>query len=206
MASREYLHPLAVRIWHWVHGLAIVLLILTGFQLRFPDFFKLFGTFKDAVNLHNFFGFLVLFDYFLWLGFYLARRELAKQYLPTREDLTIGIPQQANYYFARYFFGDPPPFEPSPEAKFNSLQKTAYFGIMFVMLPLQIISGILLWDLETFHPIIERLGGVRVVDAFHIILAYVFAAFLLVHLYLATLGHTFFSHFKAMIVGYEEVE
>ena len=206
MASREYLHPLAVRIWHWVHGLAIVLLVLTGFQLRFPDFFKLFGTFKDAVNLHNFFGFLVLFDYFLWLGFYLARRELAKQYLPTREDLTIGIPQQANYYFARYFFGDPPPFEPSPEAKFNSLQKTAYFGIMFVMLPLQIISGILLWDLKTFHPIIERLGGVRVVDAFHIILAYVFAAFLLVHLYLATLGHTFFSHFKAMIVGYEEVE
>jgi len=74
------------------------------------------------------------------------------------------------------------------------------------MLPLQIISGVLLWDLETFHPIIERLGGVRVVDAFHIILAYVFAAFLLVHLYLATLGHTFFSHFKAMIVGYEEVE
>ena len=206
MASREYLHPLGVRIWHWVHGLAIVLLVLTGFQLRFPDVFKLFGAFGDAVSVHNFFGFLVLFDYFLWLGFYLARRELAKQYLPTREDLMVGIPRQANYYFARYFFGDPPPFEPRPEAKFNSLQKTAYFGIMFVMLPLQIISGILLWDLKTFHPIIERLGGVRVVDAFHIILAYVFAAFLLVHLYLATLGHTFFSHFKAMIVGYEEVE
>jgi thiosulfate reductase cytochrome b subunit len=37
-------------------------------------------------------------------------------------------------------------------------------------------------------------------------LAYIVTAFLVVHVYLATLGHTFFAHFKAMIVGYEEKE
>lgn len=202
----ELLHPLTIRIWHWVHAIAIVLLILTGIQLRFPDLITWFGTLKRAVNIHNIFGFIVLFDYALWFSFYAAKRELTKQYVPAPEDFTIGIPTQSAYYFGRVFFGDPAPFEPTPEAKFNSLQKTTYFGIMFVLVPLQIVTGVLLWDLKRFHPIIEALGGVRAIDAFHIIIAYIVIAFLVVHVYLSTLGHTFFAHFKAMIVGYEAKE
>jgi thiosulfate reductase cytochrome b subunit len=201
---KEILHPLMVRIWHMIHALAIVLLVLTGLQLRFPDLVGWFGSFRSAVNIHNILGFIVLFDYLLWFGFYAVTRGLVKQYVPTPEDFTIGIPTQSTYYFARIFFGDPAPFDPTPEAKFNALQKTTYFGIMFVLVPLQIITGVLLWDLERFHALIEALGGVRVIDAFHIILAYIVAAFLIAHIYLATLGHTFFSHFKAMIVGYED--
>jgi thiosulfate reductase cytochrome b subunit len=203
---KEILHPLMVRIWHLIHALAIVLLVLTGLQLRFPDLVGWFGSFRSAVNIHNIVGFIVLFDYLLWFGFYAVTRGLVKQYVPTPEDFTIGIPTQSTYYFARIFFGDPAPFDPTPEAKFNSLQKTTYFGIMFVLVPLQIITGVLLWDLERFHALIEALGGVRVIDAFHIILAYIVTAFLIAHIYLATLGHTFFSHFKAMIVGYEDTE
>ncbi len=41
-------------------------------------------------------------------------------------------------------------------------------------------------------------------DAIHVIGAYVFALYLVVHVYMATLGRTAFSHIKAMIVGYEE--
>jgi len=203
---KEILHPLMVRLWHWIHALAIVLLVLTGLEMRFPDLVGWFGSFRSAVNFHNILGFLVLFDYLLWFGYYAVTRGLVKQYVPTPEDFTIGIPTQSTYYFARIFFGDPAPFEPTREAKFNSLQKTTYFGIMFVLVPLQIITGVLLWDLERFHALIEALGGVRVIDAFHIILAYMVAAFLIAHIYLATLGHTFFSHFKAMIVGHEDKE
>jgi thiosulfate reductase cytochrome b subunit len=204
--KRELLHPLTIRIWHWVHAIAIVLLALTGIQLRFPDLIVLFGTFKRAVNIHNILGFIVLFDYVLWFGFYALTRQLRKQYVPVREDFTIGMPTQSAYYFGRVFFGDPAPFEPSPAAKFNSLQKTTYFGIMFVLVPLQIVTGVLLWNLERFQPVIEILGGVRAIDAFHIIIAYIVTAFLVVHIYLSTLGHTFFAHFKAMIVGYEGKE
>jgi thiosulfate reductase cytochrome b subunit len=203
---KEILHPLMVRIWHMIHAIAIVLLVVTGLQLRFPDIVNWFGTFRSAVNFHNILGFIVLFDYLLWFGYYVVTRGLVKQYIPTPEDFTIGIPTQSTYYFARIFFGDPAPFDPTPEAKFNALQKTTYFGIMFVLVPLQIITGLLLWDLERFRGLIEALGGVRVIDAFHIILAYIVAAFLIAHVYLATLGHTFFSHFKAMIVGYEDKE
>jgi thiosulfate reductase cytochrome b subunit len=206
LPKREVLHPLIIRIWHWVHAIAIVLLALTGIQLRFPDLITWFGTFKRAVNIHNILGFIVLFDYLLWFGFYALTRQLRKQYVPMREDFTIGMPTQSAYYFGRVFFGDPAPFEPTPEAKFNALQKTTYFGIMFVLVPLQIVTGVLLWNLEKFRPVIEVLGGVRAIDAFHIIIAYIVTAFLVVHIYLSTLGHTFFAHFKAMIVGYEKKE
>ena len=32
--QKVYLHPLPVRIWHWLNALGFLLLIITGFQLR----------------------------------------------------------------------------------------------------------------------------------------------------------------------------
>ena len=52
----------------------------------------------------------------------------------------------------------------------------------------------------------ETLGGVRVVDTVHVLLFILFSGFLIVHIYLASLGHTPSAHFKAMITGYEEIE
>ncbi len=203
MKTKEIINPIWVRIYHWVHAISIVMLIITGIQIRFPDLFNIFGNLKRAIHYHNLFGFIVLLDYLSWYSTYLINKDFKKQYIPTKQDFLKGIPSQAYYYLFGYFLGDPAPFEPKPEAKFNPLQKTAYFIIMIIFLPLQIISGVLLWNINFFRPVIDILGGVRVVDGVHIILAYIFICFLLAHLYLATLGHTVYSHFKAMILGYE---
>jgi len=39
----------------------------------------------------------------------------------------------------------------------------------------------------------------------HVLMFIVFVGFLLIHLYLITLGHSRFAHIKAMITGFEEV-
>ena len=52
----------------------------------------------------------------------------------------------------------------------------------------------------------RALGGVRVVDTVHVLCFIFFVGFILVHPYLASLGHTPTAHFKAMITGWEEVE
>jgi thiosulfate reductase cytochrome b subunit len=66
------------------------------------------------------------------------------------------------------------------------------------------ITGLFLWRVKQFSGYIEILGGIKVVDSIHVMLFFFFAIFLVVHSYLATLGHTPLAHFKAMFTGYEE--
>ena len=96
------------------------------------------------------------------------------------------------------------PFTASPRNKFNPMQKVAYFSMMSFVTPVVVITGILYSDILYFLPYIEAIGGLRILDAIHVIAAYFFFLYLLVHLYMGTLGHSLFAHFKAMIVGYEE--
>src|SRR5512140_418396 len=68
--ARIYVHPLPVRIWHWVNALGFVALIVTGFQIRYGDVFQLMA-FATAVSVHNTVGFMLIANYFVWLCFYL---------------------------------------------------------------------------------------------------------------------------------------
>ena len=81
-----------------------------------------------------------------------------------------------------------------------------YQIIMMMLVPAQFFTGVLLWDVTRFSSIVETLGGLRVVDTVHVLLFIVFSGFIVVHVYLASLGHTPTTHFKAMITGYEELE
>jgi thiosulfate reductase cytochrome b subunit len=77
-------------------------------------------------------------------------------------------------------------------------------GIMFVFLPAQMITGLFLWRVKRFENYIDLIGGIKIVSSIHVLLFFFFVAFLFVHIYLATLGHTPWAHFKAMFTGYEE--
>jgi len=65
---------------------------------------------------------------------------------------------------------------------------------------------LLLWDPKLFSRFVNLLGGIRIVDTIHVALFFFFTAFMFVHVYLATLGHTPLAHIKAMFTGYEEEE
>jgi thiosulfate reductase cytochrome b subunit len=108
------------------------------------------------------------------------------------------------YYGMDIFLGKQNPHTMTPENKFNALQQNAYAIIMFILLPAQMASGIFLWKVKGFSNYIHQLGGIKVIDTVHVLLFFFFATFLIVHCYLATLGHTPLAHFKAMFTGYEE--
>jgi thiosulfate reductase cytochrome b subunit len=146
---------------------------------------------------------LVSICWLAWLVINVARRDLVRQYLLRSRDLGDAAANQVAYYAYGYFRGWRPPFHATPEARFNPLQKAAYAMVMLVMVPLQIATGVLLFDIKRFNPIIDALAGLLLVDSIHVLLSYALIAFLIVHLYLCTLGDTFFAHIKAMIRGYE---
>jgi len=202
-----YVTPMPVRIWHWLNAFGIVTLCVTGLQIRFPDYINIFGAYKAAIRLHNTAGSVVSVSYLLWLAYYMiVARSLIKLYVPTIEDLKSGIFRQAYFYFLTYFLGKPNPHHSSPDNKFNPMQKAAYLVIMFILLPLVIVSGFLLMYVAPLREIMLLLGGIKTLVGTHFLLACCFTAFLFVHIYLATLGHTPLAHFKQMWNGWEEEE
>jgi thiosulfate reductase cytochrome b subunit len=202
-----YLTPMPVRIWHWLNAFGIVTLCVTGLQIRFPDVINIFGDYKAAIRLHNTAGIVVSISYMLWLMYYLVvAKSLMKLYIPTLEDLKSGIFRQAFYYFLTYFLGKPNPHQSTPDSKFNPMQKAAYLVIMFILLPLVIFTGALLMYIAPLRELLLLLGGIKMLIGTHFLISCCFTAFLFVHIYLATLGHTPLAHFKPMWDGWEEEE
>ena len=204
--QRLYVHPLPVRIWHWINALGFVAMIVTGIQIRYVGLIDILH-FRTAINLHNWIGFVLIGNFFVWLLFYLLTDKI-RVYHPElrpvkhfRESF-----RQLRYYGYGIFKGDPNPHHVSVYHKFNPMQSMAYQVIMLFIVPAQFYTGILLWDIKRFSGMIEMFGGVRVVDTAHVLIFIFFTAFIFIHPYLASLGHTPTAHFKAMFTGYEEVE
>lgn len=204
--QRIYVHPLPVRIWHWINALGFVLLIVTGVHVRYAGQLELM-SFRSAIALHNVTGFALICNYFIWLVFYLFTDKI-RVYHPELNPLTHfrNAMKQAMFYGYGIFKGEPNPHHVSAYHKFNALQSMAYQIIMILLVPIQFYTGVLLWDVNRFSGTVELLGGVRVVDTIHVLLFVFFTAFIFIHPYLASLGHTPSAHFKAMLTGYEEVE
>lgn len=202
--NRTYLHALPVRVWHWINALSFFALIATGVQIRYRDAVNL-TSFKTAVDAHNIAGFVLIMNFILWALYYALSGKL-KIYLPDPniKNFIMGSIRQARYYAYGIFVGEPNPHHATPDSKFNPMQQVAYFNIMLLLMPMQIMTGLMLWDLKLFSGWISFAGGLKVVDAVHLLLSIFFTAFLFVHVYLATLGHTPLTHIKAMFTGYEE--
>jgi thiosulfate reductase cytochrome b subunit len=196
------LHPLLIRIWHWANALLIFVLVVTGAQLRFTDL-AIIPDYGFVVALHKYAGYVLALFFLFWIAAYAIVGGFATHYIISFKDIR-SIPGQAAYYIHGYFRRGVNPFKPTPTSRFNALQKLAYSFIMFIAMPLIIVTGIIFGNIMDFYGIIRATGGIRVLDAVHVITGYIFVIYLIVHLYMATLGKTPFSHTKAMFTGREE--
>jgi len=202
--KKIYLHPLPIRIWHWVNALGFIILILTGANIR--NIVNIFSV-ETAVQIHSWLGFILLANYCIWLFYYLLTLNI-KIYIPPLHhpiEFAKKALTQAKFYGWGIMVGDQNPHHSTPDHKFNPMQQVSYLMIMALLIPVQIITGLFLWDPKLFSPIVN-IVGIQVIDSIHIFLWIFFSAFMIVHFYLATLGHTTFAHIIAMFTGYEEEE
>jgi formate dehydrogenase gamma subunit len=202
--EKVYLHPLPVRLWHWINALGFVLLIVTGMQLRYVDLFSLM-SFEAAVKLHNWIGFGVIANWFLWFVYY-AFSDKVTNYHPDFDykDFFERYFKQIEYYSWGYFQGADRPHKVKPHDKFNAMQKLTYQFVMFITAPLMFLTGLMMWDVKRFEGLIELAGGIRVVNTIHVLLFILFAFFIIIHAYMGVLGKKPSSHYKEMFTGYEE--
>ena len=199
---RHQLYSRYERIWHWFQAVAILLLILTGLAIHAPDRFGWLG-FSAAVHLHNGLGFLLVANAFLGL-FYYATTGTIRQYLPEPRDFVTLSVRLAKYYLRGMFRGEPHPLEKTPERRLNPLQQVTYLIILNVLLPLQLVTGLLMWGAQRWPDATAAVGGLPMLAMIHTLGAWFLGAFVVMHVYMITTGPTPLTHLKAMILGYEE--
>ena len=199
---RVKLYPLYERIWHWLQAITVLLLLLTGLEIR--DHIRLLG-FENAIRLHNALGFFLLFNAFLGLFYFLTSGAIRHYVHEPRDFATLAF-KQAMYYVKGIFRGDPHPVERTAKSRLNPLQKTVYLVILNVLLPFQVLTGLAIWGLERWPHIEDQLGGLPVLLPLHALGSWLFVAFIIMHVYLTTTsGRKPLSGIEAMVTGWEEV-
>ena len=192
------------RFWHWLQAASIIALLLTGLVIHRPDLFAAF-SFRGVVTLHNILAVILVINAALSF-FYHAATERMREYLPRFYGFFDDSILQAKYYISGIFKGEPHPFEKRPDSRMNPIQKLTYFGILNVLLPLQILSGALIWGAQRWPEIAAALGGLPFLAGVHALVAWLFASFIIGHVYLTTTGPTPLEAIRGMVTGFEEVE
>ena len=184
--------------------MGFVTLILTGIQIRYAEMINVL-TFETAVRTHNWVAFAVIANYFVWLGFYLFTDKITVYHpeLNPKKFFDKALAQM-QYYSYGIFKGESSPHKVQPYDKFNPMQSITYQIVMLLIVPVQFLTGIMMWDIKRFESWIEVLGGIRVVSTIHVLIFIFFVSFVMIHAYMGALGATPSSHFKEMFTGYEE--
>lgn len=201
---REYMYGLYERIWHWTMAGSIVFLLASGFAIHWPQRFS-WLDFPVAVLVHNTMAWVLILNSGLSLFYHLSTGEI-RQFLPQPAGLRRRLVAQALYYVRGIFAGAAHPTQKSPERKLNPLQQLTYAGLLNLLFPLQVLTGVLLW-IGGLAP--ARLGpalGLSFVAPLHNLVAWLFLAFLVMHAYLTTTGRTVTANLKAMINGWETLD
>lgn len=191
--TKVYLYTRFERLWHWLQGLIILVLLITGFEIH--GSFKLLG-FQTAVNVHNFVGLSWIF-LFAFFAFWLIITGEWRQYMPTTKKLFDVI----LYYAYGIFKGQEHPVQKSVGAKHNPLQRLAYLGISAMLLPVQMTTGVLYY----LYNVMPGALSLSILAIVHTLVAFLLVNFLIIHVYMTTTGHSIFSHIAGMITGWEEI-
>jgi thiosulfate reductase cytochrome b subunit len=195
-AKSIYLYTRFERFWHWAQGLLIILLLLTGFEIH--STYTLFG-FENAFTIHNFcaWTWLVLYAFIV---FWMFTTGEWKQYSPTYKKLL----QVMRFYGYGIFRGEAHPVPKTKGAKHNPLQRLTYLGIVSFLVPFQIITGFLYYTYNSW-PAMGLEWSLSTLAYLHTAGGFAMLAFLIVHVYMTTTGHTVMAHIKAMFTGWEEI-
>jgi len=202
--NKIYFYPVWLRIWHGINALGILILIVTGINMQYssPKFELM--NFNLAVNLHNIAGILVTINYLIFFfGNIITSNK--KFYRLKLKGLIKRLNLQIVYYTSGLFKNEQAPFPLSEKRKFNPMQKVAYLFVMYLFVPGLIITGLALLFPETIIENVYSVSGIFLTAVLHASLGFLVSIFLIVHLYVASIGKNPLNNFKSIINGYHDI-
>lgn len=216
-------HRLSTRLWHAVNAVSIFVLIGSGLGIsnahprlywgayganfdhawatlpRFPAWLTIPASYNLAISRrwHLFFALVLAFSLLVYLIVALLDRHIARDLRVRARDLSpahLGADLRAHL---RLRFHDP-----AAPGAYNVLQKLSYVGVLFVMLPLVILTGLALspgmnaawpWLLDVF-------GGRQSARSLHFIAMAAIALFTIVHLAMVILAGPW-NELRSIVTG-----
>ena len=218
-----YRHRLPTRLWHWINALAIVVMLMSGMMISnahphlywgefganldqpwwSPPHFPGWATIPSSYNLslarhwHLFFAWIFAFGLLGHLIISLVNRHLQRDLTLSRRELAPAHIWQDVKDHARL------KFPTGQEAlRYNVLQKITYIGVVFLLIPLLIVTGLSLSPgfNAVVHWPLDLMGGRSSARSVHFIAAALIAGFILLHLTLVVLAGPY-NEVRSMITG-----
>jgi thiosulfate reductase cytochrome b subunit len=227
MTTREIIrrHSLATRCLHWVNALCVFLVLMSGLQIFNADprlYWGQFGASPDRALLaigahgfphwltlpswqdlstgrrwHFFFAWLLVFNSALYLLFSLLSGHVRRDLLPSRAEIAPSHVARDVWDHVRLRF-------PRGEAAkhYNVLQKLAYVGVIFVLAPTLLATGLAMSPgFDAACPwLVTLLGGRQSARTIHFTAAMLVALFILIHLIMVVLAGPW-NEVRSMITG-----
>ena len=192
----KVIQPAWVRIVHWINAVAMVLMIMSGWQIYNAS--PLFNfTFSPMVTLGGWLGggimwhlaamWLLVANGLIYLITGLATGRFRKKLLPITASGVIGDTRAA--LTGKLSHDD--------LTKYNNVQKLLYAGIIVVGI-LIVLSGLSIWKPVQFQYLTALFGGYDFARYVHFAMMALICAFLVIHIALALLVP---KSLRAMIIG-----
>jgi thiosulfate reductase cytochrome b subunit len=201
--KKLYLYPLWLRIWHHVNAVLMIILIATGISMQYSDPQYPLIRFDIAVTWHNMGGILLTLSYFIFLAGVLFT-SIGRYYVVKTEGFHVAFLRQLRYYLFGIFKGEKSPFQVSQQQKFNPVQLITYNVIMHAIIPITFITGWALIYPETIVLNVLGYSGIMLTSLVHSIAGFFISIFLVIHIYVITIGGRPADNFKSIIYGYHE--
>lgn len=202
-SKKLYLYPLWLRVWHHLNGVLMVFLIVTGISMQYSDPRYPLIRFDIAVSVHNIAGIALTASYFVFLVGVLFT-SIGRYYLVKTEGFFTSFVRQLRYYLFGIFRGEKNPFVVTEKQKFNPVQLITYNVTMHAIIPVTFITGWALLYPEMIVLDVYGYSGIMMTSLVHSIAGFFISIFLIIHLYVITIGPSPTSNLKSIFSGYHE--
>jgi thiosulfate reductase cytochrome b subunit len=199
MAERYVkVYPRFERFWHWSQMALIMALLVTGLALNGLHGLLPFGP---ALTIHIVAA-LALIVLWVFAIFWHATTGTWVHYVPTKN----GLLRVARFYAWGIFKGEAHPYRKAYWRKHNPLQAITYLALKVLLFPAIWITGLLALGWNLWEDVPGATFWASVVTNIHLLAAYAIAAFVVAHVYLLSVGHSFREHVKPMITGFDKID
>jgi thiosulfate reductase cytochrome b subunit len=180
------LHPLPLRIMHWINVAAIFIMIGSGWRiynddvlfgwLHFPDFLVIGKWAQYGLQWHFFGMWIFVLNGIAYLSYGIATGRFRRKLFPIRlREILATVGDALRFHLTH-----------DDLTVYNAVQKILYLGVILVGI-LIVITGLCLWKPVQFSEVASLFGSFQTIRLIHFLCMSAIVAFILVHVTLALL-------------------